>query len=205
VLRTRPSNRGFTLIELLVGITIAGVLLALGFPSITAYLQSAKLSSAAQSYLNGIQTARTEAIRRNSQVQFVLTNTPVDTADIANAAAPSATGQNWIVRWFNASALPPAFELIESKAAAEGSASTTTPAVQIIGTAAPTPFTGIVAFNGFGATSSQDTYQLDMSNPLGGACAPAGPMQCPRIQVPSGGLVRLCNPLLLAANDSRGC
>jgi type IV fimbrial biogenesis protein FimT len=200
-----PSNRGFTLVELLVGITIAGVLLALGFPSITAYLQSAKLASAAQSYLSGVQMARTEAIRRNIQVQFVLTSTPVDTADIANAAVPSAGGQSWIVRWFDTSLLPPAFALIESKAAAEGSASVTPPSVQIIGTAAPTPFTGIISFNGFGATSTQDAYQLDMSNPVGGACAPAGPMQCPRIQIPSGGLVHLCNPLVLAANDSRGC
>ncbi|MEO8525040.1 MAG: GspH/FimT family pseudopilin [Caldimonas sp.] len=204
MLRVRPSIRGFTLIEMLVGMTIAGILLALGFPSITAYLQSSKLASASQSYLSGVQIARTEAIRRNAQVQFVLTNTPVETADIANVAAPSTAGQNWIVRWFDTTLLPPAFVLIESKAAAEGSVSTA-PSVQIIGTAAPTPFTGIIAFNGFGATSNQDAFQLDMSNPAGGACAPAGPMQCPRIQVPSGGLVHLCNPLVLAANDSRGC
>ena len=205
MLRMSPSNRGFTLVELLVGMTIAAVLLALGFPSITAYLQSAKLASAAQSYLSGVQTARTEAIRRNLQVQFVLTNTPVETADIANAAVPSAGGQNWIVRWFDTTLLPPAFVLIESKAAAEGSVSTAPPSVQIIGTAAPTVFAGVIPFNGFGATSNQDTYQLDMSNPIGGACAPVGPMQCPRIQIPSGGLVHLCNPLVLAPNDSRGC
>lgn len=200
---TRPGTaRGFTLPELLIGMAILAILLGMGVPSMATYLQSAKLNSAAQGYLSGIQLARSEAIRRNLPVQFVLTDTAVN-AGIENAAAPSATGRNWVVRVFNPGLA--AFELIEAKSANEGSASTAPPAVTIVGTGAPTAFTGIVAFNGFGGTAGGDAFQFDLTNPAGGACAPAGPMRCPRIRVPAGGQVRLCDPIAAALTDSRGC
>ncbi len=135
----------------------------------------------------------------------MLTDTPIETANIANAAVPSVTGKNWVVRVFDATALPPAYVLVESKAAAEGSFSGVSPtSVQILGSAAPTAFTGILPFNGFGGTGDGSTYLFDLQNQSGGACAPAGPMRCPRIQIPSGGLVQLCDPTLLAP-DTRAC
>lgn len=201
------ADAGFTLIELLVGLSIVAILLGLGVPSFATFLQSAKLSSAAQGYLTGVQLARTEAIRRNQAVQFVLTNTPVETADIANAAVPAANGQSWVVRFLDNTLAPPAFALIESKAAAEGAFSVVAaPSIQITGIAAPTAFGGILSFNGFGGTSDTGTYQLDVTNLAGGVCAAAGgPMRCPSIRVPPGGLVRLCDPTVTAATDSRGC
>ena len=62
------------------------------------YLQNSKLASAAASYYSGIQMARTEAIRRNVRTQFVLTDTPVSTADLGNAAGAAISGSNWVVR-----------------------------------------------------------------------------------------------------------
>lgn len=200
------TGAGFTLIELLVGMSIVAILLGLGVPSFATFLQSSKLSSAAQGYLTGVQLARTEAIRRNQAVEFVLTNTPVETADIANAAVPAANGQSWVVRFLDNTLVPPAFVLVESKAAAEGAFSVIAPSsIQIAGTAIPTAFAGVLSFNGFGGTSDTGTFQLDVSNPAGGACAPGGPMRCPSIRVPPGGLVRLCDPTVTAATDSRGC
>lgn len=202
---SRP-HQGVTLVELLVGMSILAILLGLGVPSFATYLQSAKLNTAAQSYLAGVQMARSEAIRRNLPVEFVLTNTPVETADIANSLAESANGQNWVVRVFDPGLAPPAFVLIESKSATEGASSNVGPqSVQIVGAGAPAAFTGILSFNGFGATVTNSAYRLDVSNPAGGACAPAGPMRCPALIVPAGGLVHLCDPLVTATTDSRGC
>ena len=62
------------------------------------FLQNSKLSSAAASYYSGIQLARAEAIRRNVETQFVLTGTPVTTANLPNALVPSVNGANWVVR-----------------------------------------------------------------------------------------------------------
>ncbi len=208
-MRLTPSRavraaRGVTLTELLVGISIVAILLGLGVPSISGYIQSARMNSAAQSYLSGVQTARTEAIRRNLPVEFVLTDTPVETANLADNLAPGANGQNWVVRAPDPTRPAPAFVLVESHSATEGSGSAQPPSVLVQGVL-PAGFTGIIPFNGFGGTA--DNYQLDISNPPGGACAQfGGPMRCPSIRVPAGGLARLCDPAAPnAPADSRGC
>ena len=201
--------QGVTLVELLVGMSIVAVLLGLGLPSISLYLQSSKLASAANAYLSGVQMARQEAIRRNVQVQFVLTDTPVNTADLANVVVPSITGRSWVVRATDPSVVPPAppaYLLVETKAAVEGAFSVTAaPSVQITGNSSLNVFTGVIPFNGFGATSDQSSYTLSMQNLAGGACAPSGPMHCPRIEIPSGGLVHLCDPSVTLASDTRSC
>ena len=65
MLTVRPPSRGFTITEMLVAIAIVAIMLGLGVPSITAYIESAKLNSAAQGYLSGVQMARATAIRQN--------------------------------------------------------------------------------------------------------------------------------------------
>ncbi len=70
----RRSIRGFTLIELLIGITVLGILLTLGAPSFMVWMQNTQIRTGADAVLNGLQLARTEAIRRNKTVQFALGN-----------------------------------------------------------------------------------------------------------------------------------
>jgi type IV fimbrial biogenesis protein FimT len=65
---------GFTLIELLIGITVLGILLTLAAPSFMVWIQNTQIRTAADAVLNGLQLARTEAIRRNKTVQFALGN-----------------------------------------------------------------------------------------------------------------------------------
>ena len=195
--------RGVTLPELLIGMAIVAILLGFGVPSIATYLQSAKLHSAAQSYLAGIQLARSEAIRRNVPVEFVLTDTPV-VGGVENAAVPTATGLNWVVRVFNPGTN--AFDLIEAKSAREGSPSAAAPSVTIQGTGNPALFDGRVAFNGFGGVANASAYDFRIENPAGGTCADSGGnMRCMRIRVPAGGQVRLCDPATANVTDSRGC
>jgi type IV fimbrial biogenesis protein FimT len=203
MLRT-PPKRGFTLIELLVGLSIVGIVLAIGAPSFATYLQGSKLAHAAQSYLAGIQLARAEAIRRNLPVEFVLTDVPLAPGLENVGGIENANGRNWLVRVFNPAAA--AFDLIEEKSALEGGyTSTGAPSIVVAGNAtAPAVFNGILTFNGFGATTTQSAYVFDLQNPSGGACAPAGPMRCPRIRVAAGGQALVCD-VNVPVGDSRAC
>jgi type IV fimbrial biogenesis protein FimT len=204
VLTIPRASRGFTITELMVSIAVVAVLLGLGVPSMVGYIEAAKLNSAALSYLAGIQTARATAIRQNLITEFVLTNTPVQTANLAENLVPAANGLNWVVRVVDPTRPPPAFLLVEAKSASE-SGGNAAQAAQIAGVGAPNAFAGILPFNGFGTTADANNYTFVLQNPRGGACAPAGPMRCPNILVPAGGLARICDPLVNAATDSRGC
>lgn len=189
------ATRGFTLIELLIGISIIGVLLALGAPHMSAYLQNSKIGAASANVAAGLQMARTEAIRRNAPVEFVLTNASLASSSVAVTATPDANGSSWIVR----AASGATFDYVEGRSATEG-AGTGAAAVQLAASGA-----GSVQFTAFGATAGGAGFQVDISNPAGGACADAhGPMRCRRVIVTSGGKVQTCDPAA-SAGDSRAC
>lgn len=200
------GHRGFTLIEIMVSLAIVALMVLVSLPSMTTYFQNSKISTAAQAYATGMQVARTEAIRRNLPVEFVLTDTDVVTADIANAVAPSPNGRNWVVRVLDPATA--AFLPIEMKSALEGSGQIagSTPTVAVTGSAQvpPAAFNGVVAFNGFGGTNTNSEVWLDINNLAGGACFPAGMMRCLRVRATPGGQVKVCDPQLLAG-DSRAC
>ena len=188
------AQRGFTLIEVLVGITLMVVLLGLGVPPLATFLQNNRISSAASSYLAGLQSARAEAIRLNVPVEFVLTNAT------GVGAAPAVAGRNWIVR-----AVPPAPAaptLIDQKIGNEGEGGTTQSVAVAI--TAPASFDGRITFNGFGAPTD-NPYVINLTNPTMGLCAPTGPARCRRINVNAGGQVTLCDPAVTAAGDNRAC
>ena len=57
-------SHGFTLLELMIVLALAGVILGIGAPSFSEFLRNNKMASVANDLLGGIQTARTEAIKR---------------------------------------------------------------------------------------------------------------------------------------------
>ena len=198
------DQRGFTLVELLVGLTLLALLLGLGVPAMGTYLQNSKLASAAASYYSGLQMARTEAIRRNVRTEFVLTDTPVSTANLANVAGADVSGRNWLVR----AASGAEFAVVEAKPGAEGDGSAGAAAIQVTGAAsAPAVFDGRIAFNGFGGTADGAPYWIDISNPAAGTCVQGGgKVRCRRITVSPGGQIAACDPAAAAsAGDSRAC
>ncbi len=190
------------MIELVIGMALLAVLLGLGAPAMGTYLQNSKLASAAASYYNGLQMARTEAIRRNVRTEFVLTDTPVSTANLANVAGAAISGRNWLVR----AASGAQFVAIEAKAGAEGDGTTGAAAIQVAGSAsAPAVFDGRVPFNGFGGTADGAPYSIDITNPAAGTCVQGGgKIRCRRITVSPGGQIAACDPAA-AAGDSRAC
>ncbi|HXV08626.1 MAG TPA: GspH/FimT family protein [Burkholderiales bacterium] len=80
----RRGQRGVTLIELMLALVVLAVLLTLGVPSFQAWLQNTQIRTATDALMNGLQMARTEAVRRNTIVYFAL-----------------ETGSNWTVTQFN--------------------------------------------------------------------------------------------------------
>ena len=199
------AQHGFTLIELSVALAIVGLMLVLGVPSMTSFFQNAKLGSASQTFLSGLQTARAEAIRRNQPVEFALTTTTsaIATDAAAAGAVVDANGAGWVVRYLDADTA--AYKLVEARPVGENAGGSTS-AVRVQGSAvAPAPaFTGVISFNGFGGTTTGYEYRLNLDNPTGGECAPTGPMRCLQVRASPGGQIKVCDPIAVVG-DSRAC
>lgn len=198
-----------SLVELVVGLVIIGVLLALAAPNYSAWVQNTKVRTTAEAMLNGVQLARAEAVRRNSQIRFYLTDT------LTAACVASAAGTNWVVSFDDPTGLcdiPPMVDnpnvdpatlaaprIIQLRSSNEGSTGITVAASQ-----------SSIIFNGLGRITPVPgaTITIDMSNPAAGACAAlgggGGPVRCMRVAISSGGQVRLCDPAR-ASSDPVGC
>lgn len=207
-------QRGFSLIELMVTVSIIGILLALGAPRFAQYLRNVKLRTAAEAFMTGVQLARSEAVRINAPVEFLLTTSDPLPANVGTAAA-SAAGTNWMVRTADM------VTFIDGKFGAEGSGRSTgqTTTIRINDTTAPasadpdappaTPV-GSIVFNGLGRTALASGAVFKFNDPEAGTCATAGgPVRCLKVIVAVGGQARLCDPAVSAAavtaGDSRGC
>jgi len=87
------TARGFTLIEFTVTFVVLALLTVLTMPSIGAWIANARMRSVAESMQNGLRMAQVEAVRRNRQTVFALTN-----ATPGLTATPAANGSKWFVR-----------------------------------------------------------------------------------------------------------
>lgn len=182
MLRQRALQAGFTIVEILITVAVVGILIMMAVPTFGEWLQSQQLRAAAEASLNGLQVARSEAIRRNLPVQITF-NVP-------------QTG--WSV-----TEQPPIATFIQGRQHEEGSPNAqlaTTPGGATIITF--TPLGGVTANKDGSATITR----LDIDNPRGGACQPAGAMRCLRVVVSAGGTLRMCDPHpTVVAPDPRAC
>lgn len=69
----RHPARGFTIVELLVTIAIFALLAAMAVPTLRSVMANTRIRAAGQSLQNGLAMARNEAVRLNTQVEFVMT------------------------------------------------------------------------------------------------------------------------------------
>lgn len=193
----RRAHLGMSLVELMVGITILALLLMIGLPNMSIWLNNTQIRTAGETLLAGLQIARTEAVRRNQIVRFQMVS------DLTSACAIVASGKNWVVSLDDPTgscdAAPgdpapgdPPPRILQARSGSEG-----TERAVVAATPAATAY-----FNGLGRLTSPggaiNMTRIDLSNPTGGACenpdGSGGPMRCLRINISVGGEARMCDP-----------
>lgn len=202
---------GFSLIELMVGLTLLGLLLMLALPSFSEMMQNRKLRASAEAISAGLQAARAEALRLNRPVEFLLTDTTPDAANVA-AVNVTTTGPNWVVRTDMGGG---AYSFVAGRSGREGQNQAQGQALNVqfaavvpIDPAAPAVTADTVTFTSVGRARLTANATFDITNPAGGACKTAGgdePMRCLRVFVTPGGQVRMCDPAVADKSDSRSC
>jgi type IV fimbrial biogenesis protein FimT len=174
---TLSRQGGVTLIELMIGLAIFGMLVMMALPSYTAWIHNTRIRNAAESVQNGLQLARAEAVRRNTDVQFVF---GTDSDWSVSVVAPAAT--------------------VQSRSSAQGSAGVTVAKVPIDATRVTFNSLGRIAPN---ANGSASFTQADFDVPT--SVLPAATSRDLRITVSSGGRIRMCDPSVTDTSDTRSC
>lgn len=202
MLNLASKQKGFTLIELMIGLVILAILLSAGLPSFTQWIQNTHTRTGAESILNGLQLARSEAITRNANVRFTVTSTGGQVDWQVGCVIPVAD--------FNADQVADCPADIRSRSAAEGAGNArigaSNGAIGAIGTAIASG-TGLssgntgVTFNFLGrvAALNADFTRLDVTN---SASANARRMV---ILIGAGGTIRMCDPAVALADNPQGC
>jgi type IV fimbrial biogenesis protein FimT len=90
------GQRGFNLIETVVTVSVLGLLVATAAPSMTDWIRSTRVRTLAEATQNGLQRARTEALKRNQVVTFWLVS-PNNTASPDNGCALASDSAAWVV------------------------------------------------------------------------------------------------------------
>lgn len=198
------AEHGVTLIELIVAIGIISILLAIGAPAFSSWVQNGQIRTTADAIQNGLQLARTEALKNNAQALFSLTTT-VDDGCATYAGGATGVAANWIVSTADPTgACGTGAQVTSKRAATEG---TSNALVTVTQNAAV--HTGQITFNGLGRITplpANDVW-FDVSNPTGGACGTAsGNMTCLRVVVSPAGNIRLCKTTLTySLSTPQGC
>lgn len=197
-MHARRRSAGMSLIELVIAMAIIGIVMAVAIPSYQAWMQNTRIRTVAESILNGMQLARAEAVRRNTNVGFYLMTT------LDSSCADSSTDSNWLVSIQDPNGLcdsavsdAVAPQILQKRSSQEDAAGvvtlTTLPSV-------PAPATSVI-FTPLGRTtnSTSDLTQVDLvaTNPVSGS----RPL---RIVIGAGGTIKMCDPLL-TGSDPRRC
>ena len=178
------AARGFTLIELAISLVVLGILMTLGLPLFTAWINNTKVRTGAEGILNGIQLARAEAVRQNLNVQLVLGNAGgVDSWTVSSISTGGALTQ-------------------VQQRISEGSGNVK------VGTT-PTSSTTLT-FNGVGRVVSPNPSdgsaaltQIDVCS--GATNVDPTELRKMRIVIGSAGIVKMCDPQVASATDPRAC
>ena len=92
----RPQRqRGFNLLELMFAVTIAGIALGIGIPSLTQFVANNRVAGAANDLLTSIHVARTEAVKRRASVTLCASSDWQTADPDCDLAGGGPTG--WIV------------------------------------------------------------------------------------------------------------
>ncbi|PCJ21668.1 MAG: hypothetical protein COB04_02885 [Gammaproteobacteria bacterium] len=79
------ASRGYTLIEMMVTVSIAGVILSLAIPSYNNLVNDEYIAGASNQLLGAMRLARSEAVKRKTQVKVCAGNGGRQCADVNNS------------------------------------------------------------------------------------------------------------------------
>jgi type IV fimbrial biogenesis protein FimT len=208
----KPSllrQRGFSMIEIAVTLTVIVLLLAAVGPSVGDWMRNTRVRNAADSIQNGLQKARTEALRTNETVTFWLVSGP-DERIVDDNCRLSSTSGSWVVSRNDptgaCSTAPSATVvpmIVDTHAAGDGASGVSVAAADADGNASQ-----CVRFNGFGRV-------VDASSAPADGCRQPSQLSTIdlthvsgarrlRVVVSPGGGVRMCDRDV-AAGDPRAC
>jgi len=184
--------RGFTLIEIFIALLIVALLFLIGMPSFTSFLRNSEIRSTAESIINGLRAATSEAANRNKKVTFEFA---------------SATGADWSFWVFDDDGVTKkTIQSYSKKEAGSSTKITLSPAGQLM-----------VTFNGLGrvdidpASPNNHIRQIDIDSVVAGEARPqriiVDDPNPPAAGKPRG--LRMCDPApalaALTPPDPRAC
>ena len=85
------AGRGFTLMELMIGLATLSIVLLIGLPAMSGFINTNRLTAQSNEILAAIQLARSEAIKLNRNVMFC------NTSDSATCNVSSGRWTAWLV------------------------------------------------------------------------------------------------------------
>ncbi|MFA6970841.1 MAG: GspH/FimT family pseudopilin [Gallionella sp.] len=205
-------QRGITMIEVMVSVAIIAIVMAVGVPSLSTWLQNSQVMSTAESVLTGLQLARGEAVRQNNLAQFTLTGNAAGTADWTIVTASSSVPGSFAladgateIQKAGASEMGANARLMVSSAVIATNCCTNVITTPIDMSAAPKP--GVV-FNAFGQVVSDPSVttlsRIDVIK-VGDTDANTEEKSRRRvILISPSGSAKLCRPSLPSSNP-QGC
>jgi type IV fimbrial biogenesis protein FimT len=198
LLMRRTRHNGFTLLEMIVTMGVFALIIALGVPTLSKWVNNTRVRAVADGLQNGIRLAQTESLRRSRLVVFALTN---------NSTAPftaTASGKSWYVE-----TVPSMLDGTETPQLVDSGALSTAASLTVSGPAA-------ICFNSAGrlyASASAGVTGITGGATCTAATAPAynvlltpGSDRPLRVNVSLGGQVHMCDPAkTLSASNPDGC
>ena len=172
---------GFTLIEMMVVVAVMGIVIAIALPSLRVMIADTQIRSVAESVRNGLQLARTEAVKRNASVRFTL-----------NADNSWQLGCVTVVADLDGDGQADCPAVITQKGVREGGGN----AVTIVGA-------GQATFTSLG-TLAPAMAQLTLVNFTSSTVA-TGTKPLRITLLGTGGNARMCDPSIVTAGDARAC
>jgi type IV fimbrial biogenesis protein FimT len=91
------ATSGFTLVEMMIAIAIFALLVLAALPEVRIWVQNTQIRTAGEGILNGLQLARTEAVRRNTNMELEMVgvsgwNAKVASSGLIVQSRPSGEG-----------------------------------------------------------------------------------------------------------------
>lgn len=178
---SRRSVEGLSLIEIMVVVAIVAILAATGIPSFNEWIQNTQIRTAAESIASGLQSARAEAIRRSTPIEFTLTG---------NGGA-GETG--WQIVERNTG------NTLQSAPAGEGSRNATLATTP--GDSRTVTFSSLGRVLDSNADGTPVLTQINIDNPS----VDSSLSRDLQIGISVGGSIRMCDPAVYTTGDPRKC